>query len=353
MKKQKGIKQLAIYLLPGIILLITSGSDVMNQNDSKGKYVKATEIDVGVRIETDMFVAEVVPKGDYRTGVKHGFLDKKTGIRNPGALNITDYPTLLPPTNTWEPWPEEGQDPNIAGTRKLVKTIEGPQLCVSGRMEKEYTIEYEIFEEKSYVLVHQWFTFTKNNTEEPGCLWDEWLLFPSGKRYFFAFNKLTSKHEYYKLALLGDWPGHISGDDYENVYLSYHGIIPREKFAKGFPKDVKYFYQREYDGIPERMIRAYQVTQNGKPGPWLGGLTLDPSMMLQAECHARKDKEDKGYVCLRGMLGGVSVKPGESFTTVNIVGFFDSIDEMNQVYDKYRYKTETFTITDFLRFITD
>jgi hypothetical protein len=34
-------------------------------------------------------------------------------------------------------------------------------------------------------------------------------------------------------------------------------------------------------------------------------------------------------------IGGRRVKPGDSFSAAYIVGYFDSIDEMNEVYDKY------------------
>ena len=114
-------------------------------------------------------------------------------------------------------------------------------------------------------MIHQWFTFTKgtwansgkdvskasvhfypdkNDYDSPGSRWDEWLLFPSRKRYFFAFNKLTSGDKYFELSLAGDWPGHIRGDNFENVYLSYHGIISKDKLSENFPPDKRFFYQR-------------------------------------------------------------------------------------------------------------
>jgi hypothetical protein len=34
-------------------------------------------------------------------------------------------------------------------------------------------------------------------------------------------------------------------------------------------------------------------------------------------------------------IGGRPVKPGDSFSAAYIVGYFDSIDEMNETYDKY------------------
>jgi hypothetical protein len=86
-----------------------------------------------------------------------------------------------------------------------------------------------------------------------------------------------------------------------------------------------------------------QVRINGLPGPWLAGMTLDPSMMYQAWCHRR------GYICMIGFLGGIDVKPGESFTNVNLVGYFDTIDEMNKVYDKHTFSSTSGELDDFLR----
>ena len=34
-------------------------------------------------------------------------------------------------------------------------------------------------------------------------------------------------------------------------------------------------------------------------------------------------------------FGGRPIRPGESFSAAFIVGFFDSIDEMNEVYDRH------------------
>ena len=38
-------------------------------------------------------------------------------------------------------------------------------------------------------------------------------------------------------------------------------------------------------------------------------------------------------------FGGRPIRPGESFSAAFIVGYFDSIDEMNEVYDQYRGHT--------------
>ncbi|HEV3386501.1 MAG TPA: hypothetical protein VG097_16920, partial [Gemmata sp.] len=86
--------------------------------------------------------------------------------------------------------------------------------------------------------------------------------------------------------------------------------------------------------IPERMIRAYQVRQEGKPGPWLAGMTLDPAAVSEAWCHQR------GYVCFIEELHGRNVKAGDSFGAAYVVGWFDDIAEMEKVYDKYKGKSK-------------
>jgi hypothetical protein len=38
-------------------------------------------------------------------------------------------------------------------------------------------------------------------------------------------------------------------------------------------------------------------------------------------------------------IHGKPVKAGDSFSAVNIVGYFDSIDDMHRVYDRYKGHT--------------
>ena len=58
-------------------------------------------------------------------------------------------------------------------------------------------------------------------------------------------------------------------------------------------------------------------------------MTLDPRDVCEAWCHQRD------YVCMIEEIGGRPIKPGESFGAAFIVGFFDSLDEMHDVYDRY------------------
>jgi hypothetical protein len=80
------------------------------------------------------------------------------------------------------------------------------------------------------------------------------------------------------------------------------------------------------------MIRAYQVKVKGKPGPWLAGMTLDPSEVCEAWCHQR------GYVCFIQEVHRRPVKAGESFGAAYAVGWFDDIPAMKKVYDRYKGK---------------
>src|SRR5438270_12632756 len=130
-------------------------------------------------------------------------------------------------------------------------------------------------------------------------------------------------------------PGHIKhkgGDTFEQVYLSYldKPFIPASEFNENFGPDARFLYQRRDAKIPDRMIRAYQVKLNGKPGPWLAGMTLDPSEVAEAWCHQRG-----GYVCFIEELHRRHADAGERFGAAYVVGWFDDVAEMQRVYDRY------------------
>jgi hypothetical protein len=134
-------------------------------------------------------------------------------------------------------------------------------------------------------------------------------------------------------------PGHIkhkSGDTFSEIYLSYHGKIPASEFTKDFAPDEKFNYRRDKNETPKRFIRAYRLrdpeTQN--PGPWLAGMTLMSDIVSEAWCHQR------GYVCMIEEFGGRPIKAGQSFSAAFVVGYFDSIEEMEKVYDQYAGATE-------------
>ena len=78
------------------------------------------------------------------------------------------------------------------------------------------------------------------------------------------------------------------------------------------------------------LIRAYQVRVGGEPGPWLAGMTLEPSAVCEAWCHER------GYVSFIQELHRRRVKAGESFGAAYVVGWFGDVAEMERTYDEYK-----------------
>ena len=75
---------------------------------------------------------------------------------------------------------------------------------------------------------------------------------------------------------------------------------------------------------------GYRIRSGARGGPWLAGMTLEPADVYEAWCHQR------GYVCFIQEIGGRPIRAGERFGAAYVIGFFDDLDEMHQVYDRYR-----------------
>jgi hypothetical protein len=158
-------------------------------------------------------------------------------------------------------------------------------------------------------------------------------VFLPGRRYFFSCDRVETVNSLGNLFLRIDLPGHLkhqAGDTFAQIYLSYAGLLPPTAFHQDFPPDERFLYHRGRDPLPERMIRAYQVRTPGGENPWLAGMNLDPRIVSEGWCHQR------GYVCFIEEFGRLPVTPGDQFSMANIVGFFDSVEEMHEVYDQYR-----------------
>lgn len=282
------------------------------------------EADEYMQIDTAALQAKIRKKG-YVSGIAAGsLLDKKTGARDQGfGLHIMDF--LLGPG-----WKDDGygREPKLHGN--LPKHyVEGPQICTQAKQ-----LEPEIIRGKDFVAVRLKFRFTQPAKGlKAGSLWQQTLIFQPGVRYVLCAEQVTSVNDVDNLLYRIDMPGHIrhkDGDTFEQVYLSYHGLIPAREFTKDFGPDERFLYQRKESKVPERIIRAYQVKQDGKPGPWLAGMTLNPGDVVEAWCHQR------GYVCLIEELHGRAVKAGETFGAAYVVGWFDDVKEMERVYDRYK-----------------
>jgi len=166
-----------------------------------------------------------------------------------------------------------------------------------------------------------------------GSLWQQTLVFVPKARYIVCSESITSVNDVDNLFYRIDMPGHIKHknlDTFEQVYLSYIGVVPAKAFAKDFAPDEKFLYQRKEGKLPERMIRAYQLKRDGQPGPWIAGMTLDPAETVEAWCHQR------GYVCFIQELHGRKVKAGETFGAAYVLGYFDDVASMEKTYDRYK-----------------
>ena len=301
---------------------------------------QVSEDDQQVRIVTPQLEAAVLKKG-YVSGVaSRSFLDKKTGVHDPGfGLDIVDF-ILEPGSKKPEAEPEK-VDPhlrysvnNLYHGRRLKQFIEGPQICTQARQ-----LHPEIIRGSDFVAVRQQYKYHKAAPgKKTGSVWTQVLVFPVGKRYFLSMDRIDAVNASDAMFLRIDMPGHLKhnkGDTFSQIYLSYHGTIPSKEFFEDFAPDVKFNYRRDTNKPPERFIRAYRLRdpKTGRDGPWLAGMTLEPGVVHEAWCHQR------GYVCFIEEFGGRPVKPGESFRAAFVVGYFDSIDEMNEVYDQHKGHT--------------
>jgi hypothetical protein len=296
--------------------------------------LKVKQTDDYIEIETDALAARIQKKG-YVSGIARGsFLDKKTGAREVGfGLHIMDF--LMAPG-----WKDDGypRDRKVHGN--LPKHyVEGPQICTQAKV-----LQPEVIRGNGFIAVRQSFRFTEPAQGlKAGSRWEQTLVFQPGIRYVLSSERITSVNEVDDLFYRIDMPGHIrhqAGDTFSQIYLSYlDKPLPASAFAEDFAPDARYLYQRNPDKIPPRMIRAYQVKVDGKTGPWLAGMTLDPAEVSEAWCHQR------GYVCFIEELHGKKVKAGESFGAAYVVGWFDDIPQMQEVYDKYK-ETHQIVIAD-------
>lgn len=286
--------------------------------------IQVQTTDEFIQIDTNLLQARIRKKG-YVSGIERGsLLDKTTGARDLGfGLHIMDF--LMAPG-----WREDDylRDPKLHGN--LPKHyIEGPQICTQAKQ-----LDPEVITGPDFVAVKLRWRFTQAAAGlKAGSQWEQTLVFQPGLRYVLSGEQITSVNDVKELFYRIDMPGHIrhqQGDTFTKVYLSYRGQIAATEFATDFGPDEKYLYQRREGRIPRRMIRAYQVQQEGRPGPWLAGMTLDPAAVSEAWCHQR------GYVCFIQELHGRDVKAGETFGAAYVIGWFDDGATMEKVYDRYR-----------------
>ena len=291
-----------------------------------------------IQIETP-HLKLAIRKSGYVSGVAAGtFVDKKTGFRDVGfGLDIADW--------IMEPGSDEAYRDQLSEDlvyrfntdyhgKRPKRCIEGPQICTKARL-----LDTKIIRGTGFVAVQLGFQYHQAAPgRATGSRWTQTLVFPEDQRYFLSSHRIDARNQSDAMFLRIDMPGHIKhdrGDTFSEIYLSYFGKkgrIPASEFFQDFAPDEKFNYRRDMGLNPERVIRAYHLRdpRSQASGPWLAGMTLDPTLVHEAWCHQR------GYICMIEEFGGRPVKPGDVFGAAFVVGFFDTIADMEEVYDQYR-----------------
>ncbi|MCI0358007.1 MAG: hypothetical protein L0211_05965 [Planctomycetaceae bacterium] len=336
------------------------------QQPSAAPFAKAIEDERAIKIETDKLEA-VIPKNNpkqWMTGIEKGsFLDKTTGFREAGdGLMVIDWLMEAGSDEAWGDkviardghgvgryrWHTNETDSaqrdyaRLAhGTSHRKRVVEGPQLC--HRMKP---VQPKVIRGKDFVAVETTYQYEYAAPErKAGSRWTQLVVFPSGVRYFLLMDRIDTVNDSDEMFLRNDTPGcvrHEKGDTFSELYLSYLGgpkgtRIPSSEFFTPFPPDQKFGYRRDTHAAPEHFIRAYHLRdkQSDKDGPWLAGLTLEPSIVYEAWASQRPG----GIIVMIEEIHGRPTKAGDSFSAAHIVGYFDTIEEMHALYNKHKGHT--------------
>jgi hypothetical protein len=351
--------------LVGLFCLVPTLPAAAQETKDAG-WARITEDENSIKIETDLLEA-VIPKQNpkhWMTGIqKHSFVDKTTGFHEAGdGLMVIDWlmeagsdaeyskEVFDPDGNSVGryTWFENETDPerrNYAlmahGSSHRKRMVEGPQLC--HRMKP---VKPEVTLGTDFVAVKTTYKYEYAAPgRKPGSQWTQLIVFPKGKRYFVLMDRIDTVNDSKEMFLRNDTPGcvrHEQGDTFSEMYLSYLGgneglRIPSSEFFTPFPPDQKFGYRRDQNTAPKDFIRAYHLRdkETGKEGPWLAGLTLEPSVVYEAWCSQRPG----GIIVMIEEIHGKPTKAGDSFSAAHIVGYFDDIESMHKLYDAHKGHT--------------
>ncbi len=330
------------------------------------EWARVSEDDRSIKIETDELEA-VIPKKNpkqWMTGIEKGsFLDKTTGFREVGdglmvidwlmeAGSDEDYGNQVVASDGHGvgrySWHENETDPArqaytlmAHGSSHRKRMVEGPQLC--HRMKP---VQPDVIRGTDFIAVKTTYQYEYAAPgRKAGSRWTQLIVFPKFERFFVLMDKIDSVNDSTEMFLRNDTPGcvrHEKGDTFSEIYLSYlsgpQGVrISSGEFSTPFPPDLKFGYRRDLNKTPEHFIRAYRLRdkKTGEDGPWLAGLTLEPSVVYEAWCSQRPGD----IIVMIEEIHGKPVKAGESFSAAHIVGYFDTINDMHKVYDRHKGHT--------------
>ena len=357
---------LAKLSLAPLVIAIAGAVPVLAEAAGDMPWARVTENDTAIKIETDKLEA-VIPKKNpkqWMTGIEKGsFLDKTTGFREVGdGLMVVDW---LMEAGSDEAYGDQVYAPDGHGVGRYTwytsetdparrsyalmahgsshrkRMVEGPQLC--HRMKP---VQPEVIQGKDFIAVKTTYRYEYAAPgRKAGSRWTQLIVFPKGKRYFVLMDKIDSVNDSEEMFLRSDVPGcvrHEKGDTFSEIYLSYlsgpKGLrIPSSGFFTPFPPDLKLGYRRDTHKTPEHFIRAYHLRDKatGKDGPWLASLTLEPSVVYEAWCSQRQG----GIIVMIEEIHGKPTRAGQSFSAAHVVGYFDTIDAMHAVNNRYKGHT--------------
>jgi hypothetical protein len=357
---------LATLLSCGFVFAVAASGSVAAEPAKDTEWARVTEDDRAIKIETDKLEA-VIPKKEpkhWMTGIeKQSFLDKATGFREIGdGLMVIDWLMEAGSDEAWSEqviapdghgvglylWYENLTDPASRsyalmshGSSQRKRCVEGPQLC--HRMKP---VQPEVLRGPDFVAVTTTYRYEYAAPgRKPGSRWTQRIVFPKGERYFLLMDKIETVNDSPEMFLRGDMPGcvrHEKGDTFSEMYLSYlsgpKGVrIPSSEFFTPFPPDLKYGYRRDTHKTPEHFIRAYHLRdpKTGQDGPWLAGMTLEPSVVYEAWCSQRPG----GIIVMIEEIHGKPTKAGDTLSAAHVVGFFDTIEDMHAVNNRYQGHT--------------
>jgi len=354
-----------LSLAPSLFAFAGAGS-ALGGSAGDAPWARVTESDTAIKIETDKLEAAIPKKNPkhWMTGIEKGsFLDKKTGFREVGdGLMVIDW---LMEAGSDEAWHDQVIAPDGHGVGRYTwytnetnpvkrhyalmahgsshrkRVVEGPQLC--HRMKP---VQPEVIRGKDFVAVKTTYPYEYAAPgRKAGSRWTQLIVFPKGERFFVLMDRIDSVNDSAEMFLRNDTPGcvrHKKGDTFSEIYLSYlsgpKGVrIPSSEFFTPFPPDLKFGYRRDTHRTPQHFIRAYHLrdAKTGKVGPWLAGLTLEPSVVYEAWCSQRPGN----IIVMILEMHGKPVKAGDSFSAAHIVGYFETIEDMHKVYDRYKGHT--------------
>jgi hypothetical protein len=334
---------------------------VQNEN-----WVRITDTGRTIEIVTDTIEAAIPTRDPQRwmTGIeKESFVDRATGFREIGdglmvidwlmeAGGDEDYAAQLSAPDGhgvgMYTWHENESDPDLReyarmahGTTRRKRAVEGPQLC--HRMKP---VQPRIIQGTDFVGIETTYQYEYAAPgRAAGSRWTQLIVFPRGERFFVLMDRIDTVNDSEEMFLRNDTPGcvrHTRGDTFSEIYLSHlngsNGMrIPSSEFFEPFPPDEKFDHRRDRDGVPEHFIRAYRLrdTKTGADGPWLAGMTLDPSVVYESWCSQRPGD----IIVMIEEVHGKPTKAGESFSATHIVGYFDTIEEMHRIYDLHKGHT--------------